>query len=83
MPVWINQNSFLLAAAVALVAAAILLLRDGVRLTDLLALGALALGVWAAHALLRPRPGNSADVRSVRAQIGAGLPVLIEFQSPY
>ncbi len=83
MPAWINQNSFLLVAAVTLGAAAILLLRDGVRLTDLLALGALALGVWAAQALLRPRAGSPADAHSIRADIGAGLPVLVEFQSPY
>ena len=83
MPVWLNQNSFLLVAAVTFVAAAIWLLRDGVRLTDVLALGALALGMWTAQVLLRPRAGSSGDAHTIRAEIGAGLPVLVEFQSPY
>lgn len=83
MPAWINQNSFVLAAGAAFLVIAIWLLRDGVRWGDLLALGAVALGLWAAHALLRPPAGDSADERAVRAEIGAGLPVLIEFQSPY
>jgi hypothetical protein len=83
MPAWVNQNSFVLAAGAAFLVIAIWLLRDGVRWGDLLALGAVALGLWAAHALLRPPAGDSADAASIHAEIGAGVPVLIEFQSPY
>jgi len=80
---WVNQNSFVLAAAATILVAAVLLLRDGVRTSDLLALAALAAGMWAAHALLRPPAGSGVEIRSIRAQIGAGKAVLLEFQSPY
>ena len=83
MPSWLNQNSFVLAAAATILVAAVLLLRDGVRPSDLLALAALAAGMWAAHALLRPPAGSGVEIRSIRAQIGAGKAVLLEFQSPY
>jgi len=83
MPTWINQYSFVLAATATILVAAVLLLRDGVRPSDLLALGALAAGVWAAHALLRTPAGSGEEVRAIRAQIGAGKAILLEFQSPY
>jgi hypothetical protein len=83
MPTWINQNSFVLAAAATILVAAVLLLRDGIRPSDLLALAALAVGMWAAHALLRPPAGSGDEVSAIRAQIGAGKAVLLEFQSPY
>jgi hypothetical protein len=83
MPTWINQNSFVLAAAATILVAAVLLLRDGIRSSDLLALAALAAGVWAAQALLRTPAGSGEEVHAIRAQIGAGKAVLLEFQSPY
>ena len=49
MPTWINQNSFVLAAAATILVAAVFLLRDGIRPSDLLALAALAVGLWGAH----------------------------------
>ena len=61
----------------------ILLLRDGVKMADVLALAALAIGAWAAHALLRPGPSTLTEAEAIRAQVGAGRPVLVEFQSPY
>lgn len=78
---WINQHSFLLTAAAALLILAGLLLHDGVRPADLVALGALALGFSAAFAWLRPTPADEAA--AVPARLAAGRPVLLEFQSPY
>ena len=80
---WLNQHSFLVAAALALVVLAALLLRDGLRPADLIALGALCLGLALAFALLRPTANANAQADAVRAQIGQGKPVLLEFQSPY
>jgi len=80
---WLNQHSFLVAAALALVVLAALLLRDGLRPADLIALGALCLGLALAFALLRPTASANAQADAVRAQIGQGQPVLLEFQSPY
>ena len=80
---WFNQHSFLLAAAAALLLLAALLLRDGLRPADLLALGALCLGLALAYALLRPGESTGAQAQDVRRQIGQGRPVLLEFQSPY
>jgi hypothetical protein len=80
---WLNQHSFVAASVALLILVAALLFRDGIRLTDLLALAALAAGVWAAYALLKPGPSTSDRAESIRAEIGAGRPVLLEFQSPY
>jgi hypothetical protein len=80
---WFNQHSFLVAAAGALVLLAALLLRDGVRPADLLALGALCLGLALAYGLLNPGVGENFSAATVRDQIGNGRPVLLEFQSPY
>lgn len=79
----INQYSFLIAGAGALVVLAALLFRDGVRSGDFLALGALTLGLALAYALLRPGQGTANASDAVRAEIGEGSPVLLEFQSPF
>ncbi|HLE23362.1 MAG TPA: hypothetical protein VI701_03565 [Anaerolineales bacterium] len=80
---WFNQHSFLVAAAAALLLLAAVLLRDGLRPADLVALGALCLGLALAYALLRPGEGTRAQAQELRRQIGQGRPVLLEFQSPY
>jgi hypothetical protein len=80
---WLNQHSFVAASVALLILVAALLFRDGIRLTDLLALATLAAGAWAAYALLKPGPSTSDPAESIRAEIGAGRPVLLEFQSPY
>lgn len=81
MPPWINQNSFLITAAAATVILAAVLFRDGIRTSDLIALGALAAGLALAYFLLRPGPAATSE--SAQAEIGRGTPVLLEFQSPY
>jgi hypothetical protein len=80
---WFNQHSFLIAAATAILLLAIVLLRDGVRPSDLFALGALCLGLALAYVLLRPGESTRTQVEAVQAEIGRGVPVLLEFQSPY
>ena len=80
---FLNQHSFTLASAAAVLVLAAVLLRDGVRGSDLLALGALALGLGFAFLLLNPGTSTLRQSEAVQAQIGAGVPVLLEFQSIY
>lgn len=80
---FINQHSFTLLSAAALLALAVFLLRDGVQASDLVALGALALGLALAFLLLNPGPSTLSDAAAVRSKIGAGRPVLLEIQSIY
>jgi hypothetical protein len=79
----INQYSFLLAGVAALALLAALLFRDGIKSGDFLALGALTLGIALAYGLLRPGQGTANASDTIRAEIGKGTPVLLEFQSPF
>lgn len=83
MTSFLNQHSFLVAAAAAFLFLAVFLLRDGVQGGDLLALGSLCLGLALAYALAAPGRSSTSDAAAVRARIGAGQTVLLEFQSPY
>ena len=80
---FINQHSFTLAAVAAVLILAVLLMHDGVRVNDLIALGALIVGLVFAYILFRPSASSSTDPRSIEALTRAGKPVLLEFQSPY
>jgi len=80
---WLNQHSFLFAAVAAILILAAILLRDGLRAGDLLAIGALCLGLALAYALLGPGASTERQVSAIQARIGQGRPVLLEFQSPY
>lgn len=80
---FINQHSFTLAAVAAVLILAVLLMHDGVRVNDLIALGALIVGLVFAYILFRPSASSSTDSRSIEALTRAGKPVLLEFQSPY
>lgn len=83
MPGLINQYSFVLVALLAIGVLAVFLLRDGVRGSDLVAVGSLTLGFVLAFLLLRPAPSAFRQLEQVESQIGTGTPVLLEFQSPY
>jgi len=43
----------------------------------------LCLGLALAYARLRPRDSTQTQADDARARIGHGVPVLLEFQSPY
>jgi hypothetical protein len=47
------------------------------------ALCGLCLGLALAYALLRPGESSQRQAEVVRARLGQGRPVLLEFQSPY
>ena len=78
-----NQNSFVLMALVFWLGLAVLLLRDGVQMNDVIALAALAAGFGLAFWFLRPGPSTLNETEQVMARIGKGKPVLLEFQSNY
>lgn len=80
---YFNQHSFTISAIATWILLAIWLLRDGVRSSDLIALGALGAGLVIAYMLFNPGPSTEPDAEQVLARIGAGTPVLLEFQSPY
>ena len=80
---FINQNSFTLMAGVLWLGLAAFLLRDGVTRDDVIALAALAAGLGLAFWFLRPGPSTLEETEQVMARIGAGKPVLLEFQSNY
>ena len=83
MAALINQHSFVFAAVAALVLVSAVLFRDGARSQDWYALGALSAGLALAYGLLRPGPPTHSQIQAVDSLIGAGRPVLLEFQSPY
>ncbi len=79
-----NQYSLLLAALGILAVAALILFRKTPRLTDWLAFLLLAAGLFGGWLALRPIPTQRmGEAAAVQASIGAGQPVLLEFQSPY
>lgn len=80
---YLNQHSFSIAAVASFVLLAVWLLRDGIKSSDLIALGALVAGLALAYALFNPGPSSESSAEHVLAGIGAGTPVLLEFQSPY
>jgi hypothetical protein len=80
---FINQNSFTLVSGILWIGLAVFLLRDGVTLADAIALAALAAGIGLAFWFLRPGPSTLDETEKVMARIGAGSPVLLEFQSNY
>lgn len=71
------------AAGLTLVAGLVLLSRNP-KWNDLLAFSVILAGLLVAWTVLHPRQTPlMEDTRAVQAAIGAGSPVLLEFQSPY
>jgi thioredoxin 1 len=84
MGAFFNQYSFILLAVVLALMSGIILLTRKPRWNDYLAFGALVLGLTLAWGMLHPRQTPLMDdAQKVRDMIGAGTPVLLEFQSPY
>lgn len=79
----LNLYSLLLAGLLVLIVAGRYLLRGGVRRGRLAALVLVAVVLLAGWWLLRPVQTPHEDASALTSQIGAGTPVLLEFQSPY
>ncbi len=80
---FLNQYSFLILGALVLALTVYGLSRRGFRRLDWLLLFLMAGLVFAAWWVLHPTASPARDASAVRAEIGAGTPVLLEFQSPY
>jgi apolipoprotein N-acyltransferase len=79
----INQYSLIIVGLIGLIAVALVLMRSGKRRGRMAVLAAIALALLAGWVAVRPTATPAAAVSQVRAQIGQGLPVLLELQSPY
>ena len=78
-----NQYSFLVAAVFLIGLLAVLANRARAKQGAFLALALVAVSILIAWYFLRPTPSVLADAAEIQAQIGSGIPVLLEFQSPY
>lgn len=79
-----NQYSFVIAAAAIFIVAAIALLSRKPRWQEFLSLGVIGVGLIAAWVVLHPvQTPLMENAQKVQDMIGAGQPVLLEFQSPY
>lgn len=79
-----NQYSFLLIAAALTLVAGLVLLSNKPKWNDYVAFGVIAGGLITAWIIMHPRQTPLMDdAKMVREMIGAGKPVLLEFQSPY
>ncbi len=79
-----NHYSFVWIAIGLTIVAGLVLLTNKPRLRDFIAFGVIVAGLvvawWVLHPHQTPLMSNA---KSVQDMIGAGTPVLLEFQSPY
>ena len=84
MNLLIREYSFIVIAVGLAIAAGLMLLTNKPKLNDYLAFGVIVAGLITAWVILHPRQTPLMDdAKVVRAMIGTGTPVLLEFQSPY
>lgn len=81
MDEFLNHNSFLMLIAVLWLAAAWSLLRKERDWRRWLWLGGITAVLAGVYFGFQPAQATSGDADALRAQIGAGQPVLLEFQS--
>jgi len=79
----LNLYSAAMMIVIALLLAGYYLLRHGLSQERLLILVVMAFVLVAVWYLVRPRQTRKTELADIRNQIGAGSPVLLEFQSPY
>ncbi|MCL4527927.1 MAG: hypothetical protein M1282_00750 [Chloroflexi bacterium] len=76
--------SFPLVAAGLTLVAGLVLLTHKPKVKDFIAFGLIIAGLAASWLILHPRQTPLMDdAKAVQAMVGAGKPVLLEFQSPY
>jgi hypothetical protein len=79
-----NQYSFLLIASALTLVVGLVLLSNKPKWSDYLAFGVIVTGLITAWIVMHPRQTPLMDdAQMVKDMIGAGKPVLLEFQSPY
>ena len=80
---YVNQHSFTLSALIIYVVVTILLVRDGIRVLDVIALAAMAGVLLLSWLLLRPGPSTLTRLDDFQEALASAEPTLIEFQSEY
>jgi thioredoxin 1 len=79
-----NHYSFLWIALGLTIVAGLVLLTNKPRLRDFISFGVIVTGIFVSWLILHPHPSAlMSDAKAMQATIGAGTPVLLEFQSPY
>ncbi len=79
-----RENSFIIIALALTVGAGYMLLAHTPKWRDILAFGAIVAMLIFSWVFLHPtQTPLMEDAKQVQALIGAGTPVLLEFQSPY
>ncbi len=80
----LNQYSFIAASILLALTTGFILLRNKPKWKDFLAFGIIVAGLIAAWVMIHPRQTPLMnDAKLVKQMIGAGTPVLLEFQSPF
>jgi hypothetical protein len=77
----INHNSAIIFSAIILLVGAVVMVRRGLETRRVIAYGALVVLVAGAFFMMRPASGTDASATEITTIIGAGYPVLLEFQS--
>ena len=80
---FINQHSFVLFAGTLLSIMGVSVVRSGVTLLRVIIFAGLFLGLAVTYLLLRPEATKSQDTAEIGIRIGTGIPMLLEFLSPY
>jgi len=76
--------SFVVLEAILAAVAGLVLLTSRPKWKDYLAFGVIVAGLTTAWVVVHPRQTELMEgAKSVQEMIGAGVPVLLEFQSPY
>lgn len=79
-----NHYSFVWIAAALTVVAGLVLLTSRPRPKDFISFAVIVSGLLTAWLVLHPQQTPlMSDAKAVQAAIGGGMPVLLEFQSPY
>ncbi|MBI5962614.1 MAG: hypothetical protein HY863_03995 [Chloroflexi bacterium] len=80
----LNQYSFIAVSILLALTVGFILLRNKPKWKDFLAFGIIVTSLIAAWVMIHPRQTLLMDdAKIVKEMIGAGTPVLLEFQSPY
>ena len=80
---YINQHSFTLSALIIYLFVTILLVRDGIRISDIIALADIAGVLILSWIILRPGPSTLTRLDDFQEALTSTEPTLIEFQSEY
>jgi hypothetical protein len=80
---FVNQYSFTLVAGTLIIIFSYFMFRHGVGQREITALVALIIGFLAAYWFFNPGDSSTGGGERAEAAVGAGIPVLLEFQSPY